>query len=78
MRLRLDGREPTAEYLAEGYEFWTIEYAYFRGVPTGGGLLERYLGYLSDDAAARVFREDAYIPCVRADRSLEPLCRQDR
>lgn len=77
-RLRIAGLEPTSEYLQRGYGFWTIEYAYTDGIAPGGGLLDRYLGYLSSDAAARRLREAAYIPCVRSDRSLESLCQENR
>jgi ABC-type phosphate transport system substrate-binding protein len=77
-RLRIANLEPTSEYLERGYGFWTIEYAYTYGIAPGGGLLDRYLGYLSSDAAARRLREAAYIPCVRSDRSIESLCQQNR
>jgi len=57
-----------------GYEFWTVEYAYTNGVPPDGALLEKFVGYLSRDAAARQLREGGYVPCVRSDGSIESLC----
>jgi ABC-type phosphate transport system substrate-binding protein len=78
IRVRLDNTEPTPDYLQRGYPFWTIEYAYTNGVPQVQSLQDRYLDYLSSDAAARRLREAAYIPCVRSDRTLEILCQQNR
>ncbi|MGH3566755.1 MAG: PstS family phosphate ABC transporter substrate-binding protein [Pseudonocardia sp.] len=74
LRVRIDGTEPTVEYLQVGYEFWTVEYAYTNGVPPDGALLEKFVGYLSSDAAARRLREEGYVPCVRSDGSIENLC----
>ena len=78
LRLRVDGFEPTRETVAQGYPFWTVEFAYTNGVPPTAGLLEKFTSYLSSDAAARRLGEAGYVPCVRADRSIEPLCAGDR
>lgn len=76
-RISIDGYEPTVDYL-DRYPFWTVEYAYTNGVPPTGEALERFTGYLSSDAAARLLREAGYLPCVRADRSIDDLCTKVR
>jgi ABC-type phosphate transport system substrate-binding protein len=73
----IDGMQGTEEFLEQGYEFWTIEFAYRREeIP--GSLVENFLGYLQRDSVARAMREEGYIPCQRSDGSLERLCRAIR
>ncbi|GAA3045364.1 substrate-binding domain-containing protein [Pseudonocardia yunnanensis] len=78
IRLRLDGAEPTREYLETTYKFWTVEYVYTNGVPEGEGLLNNFVDYLAADPAARHLQDAAYVPCVGSDRSIAQLCLIER
>jgi phosphate transport system substrate-binding protein len=78
IRLRLDGAEPTREYLQTAYRFWTVEYVYTNGVPESEGLLNNFVDYLVADPAAPHLQDAAHVPCVRPDRSIEQLCLIER
>lgn len=77
-RVRINGLEPTAQYLPSGYQFWTIEYLYTNGVPATGSLLDGYLDYISSDAARARIHEAGYTPCVQSDGSVLDLCQTPR
>lgn len=70
----LDGVQGSSQFLAAGYAFWTIEYAYTRAGNGTSETARNYLDYLRGDLAARRMREEGYIPCVKSDGLLEPLC----
>ncbi|MGH3832650.1 MAG: PstS family phosphate ABC transporter substrate-binding protein [Pseudonocardiaceae bacterium] len=77
-RARLDGLEPTEQYLQSGYPFWTIEYLYTNGVPAAGSLLNSYVDYFSSDAARSRIRDHSYAPCVQPDGYILDLCGKPR
>lgn len=77
VRLRLDGTEPTSEYLDRGYPFWTVERLYTKGVPASDSLLKRFIDYLSTDTVKARLREAGYVPCVQAQGTILPLCQSD-
>lgn len=75
VRLRLDGKEPTIDYVTnQGYPFWTIEYLYTKGVPSNESTLKKFIDYLRTDAARARMQRAGYTPCVGEDGSITSLC----
>ncbi|HLI38533.1 MAG TPA: substrate-binding domain-containing protein [Streptosporangiaceae bacterium] len=63
-QVALDGLSATFGNIGRGehsYPFWTVEYYYTYGKPTG--LAAAFLGYLSSSAAKDSLRANGYMPC---------------
>jgi hypothetical protein len=75
--LRLDGKEPTPEYLDRGYPFWTVERIYTKGLPAPDSLLKQLIDYLGRDTVKARLRDAGFVSCVQAQGTISPLCQGD-
>ncbi len=72
--LSLDGERPSVSGISAGYPFWTIEYLYTKGVPTGGSLLAAFIDHLRDPDTGAALTEVGYTPCTGRDGQQHLLC----
>lgn len=75
---RIDGLQGSFQFLTSGYNFWTVEYVYSKGGAAQSSLSENLMSYMRSDQLARKMHEDGYIPCLKSDGLLEPLCQTPR
>lgn len=72
VKLRIDGREPTAEGVEEaGYPYWQTEFAYTYGEVPAGSVAASFLNYLTQQSGRDVLREHGHALCSETENSGE-------
>ncbi|MCQ0025276.1 substrate-binding domain-containing protein [Streptomyces somaliensis DSM 40738] len=72
VKLRIDGREPTAEGVEEaGYPYWQTEFAYTYGEAPAGSIAASFLNYLTQQSGRDILREHGHALCSEVGNSGE-------
>lgn len=70
VKLRIDGREPTAEGVEEaGYPYWQTEFAYTYGEAPAGSIASSFLNYLTQQSGRDILREHGHALCSEVGNS---------
>ncbi|MFE5816726.1 substrate-binding domain-containing protein [Streptomyces sp. NPDC056479] len=72
VKLRLDGREPTAEGVEDtDYPYWQTEYAYTYGPAPAGSVASAFLNFLTQQSGRDILHEHGHGLCSEAENSGE-------